>query len=128
VADISQQPFDLAVQRNLESGSTPRVLRQSIRHHYITSGVWLAGGGTPLVSVLSPMVPAFIVGLVFVGAGVALVTNQMHVADRLAAFSRQFPWWLKPTGADDPFTGRLAGIVLMITGIVLAAIGVKSFL
>lgn len=62
-------------------------------------------------------------GLVFAIVGVVLTVNVGGGADRLAAFSRPFPAWLKGVGADYPLTYRFIGVVFLVAGLGVAIAG-----
>ena len=67
-----------------------------------------------------------IAGVLVLVVGMILITNQFQIANKMAAFSRQFPWWLKGIGADSPTTGRLTGAAMVIVGAALVAIGIRA--
>jgi hypothetical protein len=64
-----------------------------------------------------------VLGFVFAAIGAVLAFNVIGSADRLAAFSRPFPAWLKGIGADYPVTHRILGTALLLVGIGLAVAG-----
>jgi hypothetical protein len=58
--------------------------------------------------------------------GVVLAFNLWRSAERLAAFSRTVPWWLKGLRSDAPATHRVVGVAFMIWAAILIGIGVSG--
>ena len=67
-----------------------------------------------------------IAGLLLVALGSGLTLNVLKIADRLAAFSRPFPWWLKSATADNPIGHRLLGVGLVVMGMAFIAVGLHG--
>lgn len=57
--------------------------------------------------------------------GLVLLLNVLQSADRLAAFSRPFPWWLKGAGANNPIAHRLVGAGFVVMGLAFIAVGLR---
>lgn len=58
-----------------------------------------------------------VMGVLFAAIGAILAFNIAQSADRLAAFSRPFPAWLKQIGADYAITHRLVGAACLVAGV-----------
>jgi hypothetical protein len=57
-----------------------------------------------------------LIGLMLLIVGLPLALNLFRLDDRLAAFFREMPWWLKSLTADSPVSHRLTGWILVILG------------
>ena len=62
------------------------------------------------------MVP-LVAGLIATALGLGLALNVLRSNERLASFSRPFPWWLKSPTSDNPASYRFLGVGLIVLGL-----------
>lgn len=67
-----------------------------------------------------------VAGLLLAAIGGLLTFDVLESTERLARFSRPFPWWMKGIGADYPITYRIIGVLVGVTGLGLIIGGVAT--
>lgn len=64
-------------------------------------------------------VPTWLAVVIFATAGLVLLLNLGHTADRFARMNRALPWWLKTIGGNYPATYRALGGLFLLAAAVL---------
>ncbi|TMC53564.1 MAG: hypothetical protein E6J20_07865 [Chloroflexi bacterium] len=64
-------------------------------------------------------------GVLLVALGIPFVLNADRVSDRLAAFVKDHPSWMRSRADEHPATWRLAGGAFVLTGIVFIVLGLR---
>ena len=64
-------------------------------------------------------------GVVLMALGIPFVFNAERVADRLAAFVREHPSWMRSRADEHPVSWRFAGAAFVVTGIVLIVLSLS---